>query len=169
MTLPRAGSTQSAVLGSVSAGDVSIATDFSVDAAPTTASYYHYVQARVDGSSAYSLTVRVRQDDKVELYLVRIVDGVSTNLRGVTLSSFGYQAGEKVNIRFDVSGSGTTELSAKVWRDSTSEPGVASISASDTTAQLQGSGGVGLKFYSGSGMVPMPYPVRIDSFQVETP
>jgi len=157
------------MLGSVSAGDVSVATDFSLDAAPTTASYYHYVQARVNGTSAYSLTVRVRQDDKVELYIARIVDGVSTNLRGLTLSSFGYQAGEKVNVVFDVKGSGTTQMDAWVWRDSTPKPTVASISASDTTAGLQGAGGVGLKFYSGAGMEPMPYIVRVDNYHVTTP
>ena len=168
VALPRAGSTQTATLKSVSAQDVSVLTDFTLESAPTSA-YYHYVLARVNGSSAYQAAVRVRADGKADVYLSRVVEGVSTNLRTVTLSSFGYAAGEKVNVRMDVSGSGTTDVSAWVWKGSGAQPQAVTAQASDSTESLQGPGALSLKFYTGSGMTPMPYRITIDTYRVEQP
>ena len=50
-------------------------------------------------------------------------------------------------MRFRATGSGTTVLSGRVWLDGATEPAVWSIQATDTTAILQGPGGVGVHGY----------------------
>ena len=56
---PAAVSTRTAYLNSVSASDVSVLTDLTLNEAPTGGNYYHQVVARVSGSSYYVLTVRL--------------------------------------------------------------------------------------------------------------
>ena len=41
--------------------------------------------------------------------------------------------------------------------------------ASDSTESLQAPGALSLKFYTGSGMTPMPYRITIDTYRVEQP
>ena len=159
-----AGSTRTAYLNAVSARDVSVVTDVALDVAPVGGNFYHQVLARVSGSSWYMVTVRLEPGGAARVYVSRVVSGTETVLSTTVLSGFGYSAGEKLAVRFDVSGGTSSALSGKVWRASASEPAAWTVTANDSTASLQSAGGLGLKFYTGSTMTSLPVTVKVDNF-----
>jgi PKD repeat protein len=165
VTVSRAGSGPSASLVSVSARDVSLTTDVALAAVPTGGAFTHTVQARVNGTTSYALSTRLETTGALRLYLSRFVAGVETQLRTTTLSTFGYTAGERLKVRLDVQGSGTTALEGRAWRASAPEPTAAMVAASDTTAALQAAGGVGLRFYTGGGTTSLPTRASVDGFR----
>ena len=75
-----------------------------------------------------------------------------------------WNANEVLNVRFQVSGSGTTNLAAKVWKDGDVEPAGWTLSATDTTAGLQGVGGVGLWAYLSGSATNAPIILSVDDF-----
>jgi len=163
-----AGSTRTAYLNAVSARDVSVVTDVALDVAPVGGNFYHQVLARVSGSSWYMVTVRLEPGGAGRVYVSRMESGTETVLRTTLLPGLGYGAGEKLSVRLDVTGDGTSSVvSGKVWRSTDIEPVAAMVSASDSTASLQSAGAVGLKFYVGSGTTSLPLTVTVADFAVE--
>lgn len=166
ITLSRGGSGPTATLQSVSARDVTIRTDVALDKAPVGGAYLHQLLARVDGSTLYKFTTRIEPSGAVRLIVARKVGATETALKTVTVPDMSYEAGQRLNLRFDVSGDGTTRLDAKVWRAGTTEPG-AQVSVTDTTPELQREGAVGITGYSTSAMTSVPLAVTVDDYQVD--
>ena len=167
ISVPGAGQTRSATLKSVAARDVDLVTDFAADVASTTGSYYHHVQVRADGNTAYRLTVRVRQDGHTETYLYRMVDGQLTKLAGKLLKDFAPAPGENVNVRLSAVGEGETALQARVWLGD-KEPQEATLQAVDNAPELARPGAVGFLGYVGGTVKELPFVVRVDNLTVTT-
>ncbi len=103
----------------------------------------------------------------MQLFLQR-VQGGENQLAVVTLSSIGFTAGDELNIKLKVSGTAPTSLSAKAWKQGTTEPAAWQITATDSTAAMQAPGGVAVTNYlSGSttnGPIQVSYlDVAVDS------
>jgi PKD repeat protein len=163
-----AGATRQASLNGVSAKDVSIVSDLSLDQAPVGGNYYHQVLARVVGSTTYySLTSRLESTGILRVYVSRMVSGTETILKTTVVSGFNYVAGEKLKVRFDVSGDGTTTLAGRVWRSGDSEPASPTVTTTDTTVSLQAAGAVSLKFYAGSTMTSVPLTIKVGDYSAE--
>jgi hypothetical protein len=86
----------------------------------------------------------VLADGRVALALSRLsgseaFPGGETIVPGLT-----YTAGSTLQVRVQVSGTGTTQVRATVWADGSPEPTSPALSRTDTTAALQAPGGVGL-------------------------
>jgi hypothetical protein len=64
-----------------------------------------------------------------------------------------------------VGGTGTTALSAKLWRAGTTEPAAWGASANDTTASLQAAGSIGLVSYLSGSSTNAPVVVTFDDLQ----
>jgi phage gp45-like len=64
-----------------------------------------------------------------------------------------------------VSGTGTTQVEATVWLAGSAEPATPSITRTDTTAELQVAGGVGLAAHRPSGTT-VATAVRVTAFTV---
>ena len=165
VTIARAGSGPSATLAGVSARDVTVVTDFALAAVPAGAPFTHQTMARVNGTTYYMLNTRIETNGALRLYASRVVSGAETQLRSLLLSTFGYTAGDRIRVRFDVAGNGTTTLSGKAWRVSAAEPAAPQVTITDTTAALQAAGQVGLKFYTGTGTTTLPTRVSVDNYQ----
>lgn len=168
VVIPKAGTGPTARLASVSARDVTVKSDFKLDRAPTGSTYYHSLYARMGGSRNYSLQARVSPSGALALDLVRTVSGTSTTLKSVTVAGVKYTAGDQINLRFDVTGTGTTTLAAKAWRDGDTEPEEAQVTTTDTTAELQNAGATGMKMYAGGALTSIPLQITVDSFKVES-
>lgn len=167
VTIPAGGKGPVAYLASATARDVSMVTDFAIDKVPTGGAYSHSVLARMSGTTTYyQLTARVNTNGSLQLYLSRLVSGVETQLKSVTLGSFAYAAGDRVKLRLDVSGTGTTTLGGRAWRASASEPSADQVSATDGTAALQGSGALGVRSYTSSALTSLPVKVSVAGFRV---
>jgi hypothetical protein len=160
-----AGAGPSAFLNSVSARDVDALVDVSLDTTPTGGGTFVYLAARHSGSSDYRIMAKVLPTS-VTLYLSRYVSGTETVLASKTISGLTYAAGDVLHLRFDVSGSGTTTLTGRVWKGSATEPATWQVTASDSTAALQTAGGVGVQAYLAGSATAFPVYASFDNLAV---
>ena len=129
-----------AYLNSVSARDVNVLTDFSVDKMATGSGTYNSLVVRRVGTSDYRLAFQELTGGKIKLTISQTVDGTSTVLRQVALTGVTYSAGDTFRVRFTASGNGTTNLAAKAWKVGSTEPAAAQATVTDNTAALQTAG-----------------------------
>ena len=83
----------------------------------------------------------------------------------VAVPGLTYRAGTPLHVRVQVSGTGTTRVTASVWADGTVEPTAPQLVRTDTTATLQAAGSVGLAACT-SGTAMAPVPVRVTALEV---
>jgi len=160
------GTNTGSYLGTVSAQSADVQTAFSLSSVPTGGGAMVYVAARqVALNTSYSAQVRVLADGSVGVSLVRFAGTTSPVTIGkeVVVKGLTYTAGTVLRVGVQASGSGTTDLSATVWADGTTRPATPTVTATDTTAALQGPGSVGLLGYL-SGSATSPVAVRLTSF-----
>ncbi|THG30789.1 PKD domain-containing protein [Naasia lichenicola] len=141
-----AGSTITAVLGSVSSTD----TDVQVTATPSTisgASHYISVLGRRVGTDDYRARVVIGTSGAVTMQLMRGgVSIASTVVPGLTFAN-----GDSLRIRVQVVGTSPTTIQAKAWKVGSAEPTAWALTRTDSTAGMQAAGGIGLASYLGAG------------------
>lgn len=157
-----AGRTVNATLGSVSAGDVAVQTSVALDRATTGAGTFVSVVARKNGNDDYRVRLRVYNTGVVNATLFRVVAGAYTRLQSLNIPGLTYTPGLVLNVRLDVSGVGTSTLQAKVWPAGGTEPGW-QLTATDSTAGLQGSGAVGIATYVSGTATNAPVGISFDN------
>jgi PKD repeat protein len=160
------GTNTGSYLGTVSAPSADVQAAFSLSSVPTGGGAFVYVTARqVSLNTSYSAQVRVLANGSVGVSLVRFAGTTDAVLIGkeVVLKDLTYTAGTVLRVDVQAAGSGTTNLSATVWADGTTQPATPTVTATDTTAALQGPGSVGLLGYL-SGSATSPVAVKLTSF-----
>jgi PKD repeat protein len=172
LRIATAGSGNYAYLGSVS----SSATDLYLEAAsdkPASGSglYLSMVGRRVSGSGEYRAKAVITATGAVNLSLIRTTasGAESTIQSGLAIAGLNYAVGDRLAIRMQVTGTGTTTIRAKVWEVGTAEPASWQRSVTDTTAALQTAGNVGLMTYLSGSANNAPLTVRIDNLRATTP
>jgi PKD repeat protein len=169
--LGAAGWSTSMALTGVSAVDNDLRTTVSLDKAATGGGTFVYVTGRkVATNSEYRATLRYRSDGRVVVAL-NAYKGTSTNVTLVneTLVPGTVTPGAKVNVRLEVSGTGTTTIRAKVWLGGTTEPTAWTVSTTDTTAGLQAPGSIALAAYASGTATNAPQTVSFDDLSVFKP
>ena len=167
LALPSAGNNTGAYLGQVAQTGVDLRTSFSLSSMPTGGGTYVYVSGRrVSAGDEYRVLVKVMADGRVSLTLSRLAGGTESWPGGeVVVPGLTYRAGTTLHARVQVTGTGTTDVSATVWADGTAEPATAQLVRTDTTAALQAPGSVGLAAYT-SGTATAPVAVRVTALEV---
>jgi PKD repeat protein len=130
--------------------DTALRFNFSFDKDPTGGG--QQVRAIVRGTAAngYQAKVTANSAKAMSLALTKVVGGTATDLGSVTLP-LTFVAGATYSIQVQAWGTGTTNLQARVWRSDSAEPATWALSRTDTTAELQVAGGIGVGAYlSGS-------------------
>ena len=75
-----------------------------------------------------------------------------TTIGSATIPGLTLAANQAYNLACRTAPSGTaTQLTGKLWRSDTSEPASWQVSATDSTAALQTTGGIGINSYLSSG------------------
>jgi PKD repeat protein len=149
-----AGQTRTVTLPELMSTSTDSVVSFSIAEAPGSGSQYVSVIGRQVGPDAYTARVVVQSNGVLQLQVRR----GATTLQAVNVSAAIHAAGKPVNVRFQVSGEGTTTLNAKVWTTG-AEPAAWNVTATDTTAGLQARGTVGVSTY-----VPSSAPTTTVSF-----
>jgi PKD repeat protein len=163
-----AGRTATARLGSVSARDVDLLSTGWTEDIPTGGGVYLSAAVRTSTAGEYRSRLRVQADGKLLLNLSKVVGTTETAITPqLTLPGITYTAGTKVLVRTQAVGSGTTTLRAKVWIAGTTEPTAWTQTVTDTTAELQGPGGVGLVDYVSASSTAAPV-IRHDDLVATT-
>ncbi len=153
-------------LGSVAQTAVDVRATLSFSRTPANGTgAYAYVTGRRVGTAQYKARVRVLPTGEVGVSLVREVGGVETTLGFLTLPGLTYTADLPLQVHLRVTGTGTTELALTVWQVGTAEPATPTLVRTDSTAELQAAGSVGLAAYL-SGSSTSPVAVRFDELQV---
>ncbi len=146
LSLPAPGRSGAATLETVQGTDVALQAALSVSATPTGGGTYVYLDARRSGSTAYRLTARFQADGSVQLVLARRVAGADTVLGSTVLPGLG----SGVVVRLDARGTGTTTLQVSAWARGGTAPASPQLTASDSQAELQRAGAVGVAAYLSS-------------------
>ncbi len=164
----KSGSGPVASLNSVSVLDSSTTVQFSLDKLPNGSSsggYFFTLGARKQGTSMYRLKARVLPSGGVQLLAYEVASGTETTIKSQTVTGLTYAPGDVLNVRFDVSGSGTTALAGKVWRDGTAEPAAAQLTATSSLSALQSAGSPEVKGYLASSSTVVPV-ASVDNYKV---
>jgi PKD repeat protein len=165
ITLPTAGAMRFATLTGTTARDTDTTVQLALDKAPTGGGTFVGISSRKVGTTEYILRVRVRPG-LTNLEMVRIVNGTATTIAGTTLPGIDYTAGTTINLRFQVTGNGTTStLAGKAWFANTPEPAAPQLQTTDTTAALQGPGSIGIYGYNSSTVTNAPTQITIDNLR----
>ncbi|MGY1595207.1 PKD domain-containing protein [Geodermatophilus sp. SYSU D00708] len=165
--LPGAGNNTGAYLGDVSVTDADVRAKLALSAAPVGGPVSMYVVGRrVDAANEYAVNVKVAAGGQVSLLLSRVAGNVEAWPGGeVVVPGLTYEAGTVLNVRVQVSGTGTTTVKATVWAEGSAEPATPQLTRTDTTAALQEAGSVGLSAYR-AGSSTEATTVRVTGFEV---
>ena len=135
-----------------------------LDKAPTGGTSVSTVLRKV-GNSEYRLRVQLKATS-TNVQLQRVVGGVESTVLSQSLPGVVYTPGTAVHLRFRTTGSGTTALAGKVWFGAAPEPAAWTIQANDTSAGLQGPGGVGVHAYISGSATEVPVVMSVDNLLV---
>jgi PKD repeat protein len=163
ITMPSPGASRSATLDTVSAGDVIMTIDASLDKPATGGGVYLSLLARRAGNSDYRALFRHQSNGTVQVVLIRNIAGTQTTLRSFAVPGLTVGAGDALRLAFEVSGTTTTTLNAKVWRVDQTEPTGWQITTTDSTAALSAPGGIGLITYASGSSDNAPIVASIDN------
>ncbi|WP_158261891.1 PKD domain-containing protein [Labedella gwakjiensis] len=136
------GQTSTVALPGASSDSSDTTLTFRLDNAATGGGQAVTVVGRQIGADSYTARVWVQSNGVLQLQLQRSGKSLSV----LNLKDVAYVAGEPVHIRFQVTGTVTTTVQAKVWTTG-AEPADWTRSVTDTTAVLQAAGSVGLGLY----------------------
>ncbi|MBM9477339.1 PKD domain-containing protein [Nakamurella flavida] len=162
-----AGSGPLAWLNTVSAADLKGSVDFTYDKAATGGGTYTSVAVRRVGTSDYRFKVRI-QPTSVQVQLSKVVNGVETTLRTQTIAGMTWAPGDTLRLAFQAQGAGSTVLSAKAWKVGTAEPAAWQATVTDTQAELQGPGAVGVQTYLAGSATNAPVVASFDNLTIGT-
>ncbi len=166
IALPTAGAQNAAYLGSVSSSDTQVGLALSVDRAATGGGVYVSVIGRRVGADDYRTKLRFLSTGQVTVALARGAAGTETGLGSVVTLPGSYVPGQVLQVRLQVSGTGTTTLRSKVWASGAAEPSAWTVSATDTTASLQSAGSVGVLSYLSGSATNAPVVTSFDDLSV---
>lgn len=162
----RAGDTAKANLVGVSAESFTLRTDVALDRTPTGGVMMHQNLVRVNGSDSYKVITRFESNGSVRLQIVKRVGMAETVLKTVTLANYTYAVGDRLNLRLDVTGTNPTTLALKAWLAGTEEPGASLATVTDSQAELQQAGSVGMISYTSGSLTSLPIVLSVDDYQV---
>lgn len=145
----------------VQATDVVVNTDIAIDKLPAGGPVNVQVAARRVGTTDYRAKVRLLVDGSATIAVTRVVNGAETVLKEVAVPG-GYTIGAPLHVQLSVTGTAPTTVAAKAWTGAT-EPATATVQASDSTAELQVAGGVGIVSYASAALSNGPVVVSIDN------
>ena len=167
-----AGSGNYAYLGSVSSSATDLYLEVGSDK-PASGSglYLSAVGRRIAGSGDYRAKALVTSSGAVSLSLIRTTaGGAETTIQSaLPIGGLNYAVGDRLAMRLQVTGTGTTTVRAKIWKVGTAEPANWQRSVTDTTAALQAAGGIGLTTYLSGSANNAPITVLLDDVKATAP
>jgi len=122
------------------------------------------VARQVSAADYYQARARLLPGGVVALQITR--GSSSTLLANVTVPGLTYSPGDQLKLRFQVTGTGTTTLQAKLWSAAGTEPAAWQLTTTDTTAALQAAGAVGIESYISASATNAPVTTSFDDLSV---
>ncbi|MEJ5866631.1 PKD domain-containing protein [Pseudokineococcus sp. 5B2Z-1] len=154
-------------LPDVSVADVDLTQTVQLERATSGGGAYLAPLLRVTDAGEYRARLRLQADGSVLLALLTRVDGTDRFLTSqVVVPGLTASPGTALAVRVQATGTSPTTLRVKVWDAAGAEPSAWQQQVTDSTAQLQGPGSVGLWVYA-SGSSSAPVLLRYDDVRAE--
>lgn len=170
--IPAAGGGLNGYLGTVSSANTELYLELATDK-PATGSglYVSGIGRRIAVAGEYRAKVLLAANGSVGLSLVRTAaNGAETTIQAATtIAGLNYAVGDKLVLRLQVTGTSPTTIRARVWELGSPEPATWQRSITDTTAALQGPGGVGFASYLSGTANNAPLTVLLDNLKATAP
>ncbi len=170
ITLPTAGTGRNAYLNSVSTANADITAQVTLDKVATGGGVFVSVVGRrvtTPAAADYRLKLQYQATGAVRAFLTRTSGSTETTIATLaSIPGLTGAPGEIVNVRFQMQGTGSTALRAKVWVGG--EPATWQVTANDTTAALQVPGAVGFVNYLSGSANNAPVTISFDNLNVAT-
>lgn len=133
--------------------------------------YVAAVARRVVGAGDYRAKLSLRAGGSVVISLVRTSStGAETTIApAVAVPGATVTAGSPLEVRVQATGSGPTTIRARAWSSAAAEPTGWQVSATDSTAGLQGPGVIGFNHYLSSTVTNAPLTVLLDDVVAAAP
>lgn len=167
MMLNRGGLGLTAQLTAASQQDTSLRVDAALDKVANGSGVYLTATARKTSQGEYQGVVKISAAGGVTVDLVRVVRGGSTKLATRNVTGLVYRAGSQLAVRFEATGSGTSDLRIKVWRAGSPEPAAWNASVTDAAPELQQPGWIALTGYISGSTTNLPVKVSFDNLRVD--
>jgi len=165
--LPAGGQTRSVYLPGAQGASTETRVSVSTDKVQTGGGTYVSVIGRRVGTADYRAKLRYLPNGTVTASLVRNQAG-ETTFTSATVPGLTVTAGQRLQVRFQVSGASPTTLAMKVWPVGSTEPAAWTLTASDSSAGLQQAGSVGLSAYLSGTVTNAPMTVSYDDLWAGT-
>lgn len=168
-----AGSGGTARLPGVSATGIDLRLGLAIDKLPSSGNVYVTVQGRrIATTGSYGSKVIISSAGKVTIQIVRVDQNGGNEVvvqSSATVPNVTYTAGMRLNVRMRTTGTSPTLVETKAWADGTPEPSTWQRSATDSTAALQGAGGLAVTGYLSGGVVNAPVTLTVDDLTAVKP
>ena len=165
---PKAGSGPTINLNAVSTTQADVRLMFSPQQiANGGGSFFSVIGRQVPGAGQYTANLNLKANGALALTLLRIDAAGQAAITGtVTVSGLTVAAGDKIDVRFEATGTSPTTVMAKVWRDGTAEPATWQASGTDSAPAMQAPGSVGVINYLSATSTVFPVAATVDSVRV---
>lgn len=151
------GSTTRTVLQGVSEKDVQSRFQIQILELPVGGSIYVSQAVRVNDSGAYAARVRVKPDGKVLLAVMNLQSLSTGHAIAERRLPLNVQAGSRLEVALEVTGSGPVDLKAKAWSEGDAEPTEWFIEASEESHdRREQPGGIAFTMYTAAGAATTP-------------
>ncbi|MET0933770.1 MAG: PKD domain-containing protein [Mycetocola sp.] len=160
--------TRTTLLSATSAANVDARMSVSTDIVADGGGAHLNILARKTTAGDYRLKIRIASTGVVNVGVARVVGTTETLVANKAMTGFTYTAGAVLETRFEVVSidATSTTLRAKVWPQGQAEPAAWFVTATDTQAELQNAGQVGVSAYVTSTNTNGPVLVRVDDVTV---
>ncbi|CAN5331081.1 PKD domain-containing protein [soil metagenome] len=163
ISLNAAGYTPRLQLRNVSALDTDVTTQFSLDKIGTGGGTYVSLVSRANlWNSLYRARIWVKSTGALNIGFSKLVT-TETTLSSVNLASPTLTPGAVLNVRVQTQGASPTTLRLKVWPDGSPEPSAWTVTTTDSTAELQDAGVIGIDTSLANTATNAPVKVSVDN------
>ena len=149
---------------------VDVSATIAADKSPTGSGQYVYVVLRrTPSGNDYALRLRRTGTSAATISLTRRMPSGSETVLTPERTLNGWTNGAALRVRGLVSGTAPTQLSARAWVATATEPTAWTVSATDATGAWQGAGSVGIGGYMSGSATNAPVTVFVDDFVATAP
>lgn len=156
-----AGAGRNMNLNGVSSADAELRVSVGMDKVATGGGIHATIKPRVVGSNSYWADLTYAASGSVSVTLGRTVAGVDTTVASQP-TGLSVVAGERLNVKVQVTGVAPTTLRVKIWKVGTAEPAGWTATATDSTAGLQAAGSLRLETYLSGSATNAPVVASFD-------
>ncbi|WP_227497251.1 metallophosphoesterase [Planctomonas psychrotolerans] len=166
MAISTPGTSTDASIGTISSTATELRADLAWNRTASAGTLYSsLVVRRVTATSDYRAKVVVAANGRLQLQLVRRVNGAETTLAAAVVGTFVQSPGTRYTVAVQAVGTGPTTLRAKLWPVGGTEPGWL-LTTQDGATGLQAAGGIGVVSYESSSATA-PVTMTVDELRVQ--